>query len=93
MVCAGLAIGALIAQSSPGAFTATLHATDDAYIKADKSGQNNGSDKKIKLDDDRIGFGKFDLSTLPDGVAADDIVKATPRVWIEEVKDDGTISV
>ena len=93
LACVGLAVGALIAQSSPGTLADTLHAPDDAYIKTDKSGKNSGSDKKIKLDDDRIGFGKFDLSTLPDGVVADDIVKATSRDWIEEVKDDGTISV
>ena len=66
--CTALAAGALIAQFSPGAMADTLHATDDAYIQTDNSDSNKGSDQKIKLkddggDDDRIGFGKFDLST------------------------------
>ncbi len=61
----------LLPRSSPSgadAFGYTLHATDDAYIQTDKPGKNKGADEKIKLkddggDDDRVGFGKFDIST------------------------------
>ena len=52
MVCAGLAVGALIAPSSPGALADTLHITDDAYIQTDNSDKNKGSDEKIMLKDD-----------------------------------------
>ena len=83
--CAGLAAGVLIVQSSQDALALTLHATDDAYIQTDNSDKNKGSDEKIKLkddggDDDRIGFVKFDLSPLPEGVEEADIIKATARL-------------
>ena len=83
--CAGLAIGVLITLSSQDALALTLHATDDAYIQTDDSDKNKGSSEKIKLkddggDDDRIGFVKFDLSPLPDGVEEADIIKATARL-------------
>ena len=98
MVCAGLAVGALITQASTGALAYTLHVTDDAYIQSDNSDKNKGSDEKVKLkddggDDDRIGFVKVDLSTLPNDVLPEDIVKATLRVWIEKVSDEGTITL
>ena len=96
--CAVLAVGALIAQSSPGAMADTLHATDDAYIQTDDADENKGSSSKVKLkddggDDDRIGLGKFDLSTLPTGLTADEVVKATLRVWVEKVWDEGSMTV
>ncbi len=96
--CAGLAAGVLIAQSSMDALADTLHATDDAYIQTDDSDKNKGSDEKIKLkddggDDDRIGFVRLNLSTLPNDVAEEDIIKATLRVWIKKVSDEGTITL
>jgi hypothetical protein len=98
MVCAGLAVGGLITQASTGALAHTLRVTDDAYIQSDNADRNKGSDKKVKLKDDgsggdRIGFVKVDLSTLPNYVVPEDIVKATFRVWIENVSDEGTITL
>ncbi len=71
----------------------TLHATDDSYTDADKPGSNKGDNRKIKLKDGkRTGFGKFDLSTLG-AVTVDEIIKATLRVWIEKVSDDGSLTL
>ncbi len=61
--------------------------------------KNKGSSSKVKLKDDpgtgedRVGFGKFDLSTLPSNVDADDIIKATLRMWIRKVSREGSIDV
>ena len=93
-----LAAVAAVAITGSPVLADTLHATDDAYIDLDKPGKNTGDDRKVKLrddggDDDRIGFAKFDLSTLPDDLTADEIIKATLRVWIEKVSDDGTLMV
>ena len=98
LVCGGLAVATLIAQSSTSVRADTLHVTDDAYIDADKSGKNTGDGRIVKLkddggDDDRIGFVRFKLSTLPNDVAPEEIVKATLRLWIEKVSDDGILTL
>ena len=92
---------AMTAVAIPGAPSRadTLHVTDDAYIQADDPDKNEGSSSKIKLKDDpgtiedRVGFAKFDLSTLPSGVVAADIIKATLRMWIRKVSREGSIVV
>jgi hypothetical protein len=93
-----VAAAAAIALVPFASFADTVHVADDAYTKADKPDENKGSDKKVEVKDaaddkDRIGFAKFDFSTLPSGVVSDDIVQATLRMWIEKVDRAGDIEV
>ena len=93
-----LVAAGVIALSPLAAFADTVNVAEDAYTKADKPDENKGSDKKVEVKDevndkDRIGYAKFDLSTLPGGVVAADIVKATLRMWMEKVDSAGTIEI
>ena len=94
---AAVAAMAAIALSPSAAFADTVHVAEDAYTRAENPNQNKGSDKSIEVKDqtgkDRIGYAKFDFSTLPNDVVGDDIVKATLRMWIERVDGSGTIEV
>lgn len=91
------AAATVIALSPFASFANTVHVAEDAYTMADRPNRNGGSDKRIEVRDqtgkDRIGFVKFDFSTVPDDVVVDDIVKATLRMWIERVHSPGTIEV
>ena len=65
-----LAAGA-IALSPTASFADTMHVAEDAFTKADKPGENKGSDKKVEVSDEfekeRTGYARFDLSPLPSG--------------------------
>ncbi len=41
---------------------------------------------------ERVGFARFDLTPLPDGITGADIEKATLRVWVEKVGQAGDIN-
>lgn len=60
-------------------FSLVLNPTDDAYIN--KSSKNeNYNDREIKSDKDRVGFLKFNLTTL--GTQTQPILKAELRVYV-----------
>ena len=94
---AAVAAAAAIALLPISSFADTVHVAEDAFTKADKPTKNKGADKKVEVKDtagkERIGFARFDFSTLPDDVTSDDIVKATLRMWVEKVDSAGTIEV
>ena len=71
----------------------TLNATDDTYVNENRPGKNFGSGANIKIKDGNAfeGYAIFDLSVL--GTDADDIDKATLRLWIRRVISAGTIKV
>ena len=80
------------------AYAHTLHATDDAYTKEEKPTENNGSDLKIIVKDtfpnrDRLGFVKFDLSTLPAGIDGTNVEKATLRLSVNLVATGGSLDL
>jgi hypothetical protein len=88
----------LLMLLSANARADTLHLTDDTYIKLDKPDSNFGDKKKVKVNDKDVGeecfgFAKFDLSPLPDGITGSDIEKATLRLWVKEVKQEGDIQI
>jgi hypothetical protein len=75
----------------------TLHLTDDTYTRQDEVTNNNGDKKVVKINDkvagkEHVGYARFDLSPLPVGITGADIEKATMRLWVEKVKQDGAIN-
>jgi hypothetical protein len=93
-----LSLAALTLSLPAISYADTLNVTEDAYTKADKPDENKGDEKTIEVKDeaddkDRIGYVQFDFSTLPDGLFAEEVVKASLRVWVEKVDNPGTISI
>jgi hypothetical protein len=93
-----LSLAALTLSLPATSYADTLNVTEDAYTKADKPDENKGDEKTIEVKDeaddkDRIGYVQFDFSTLPDGLFAEEVVKASLRVWVEKVDNPGTISI
>ena len=70
----------------------TCPVTDDTYIDFDMSDQNYGtSDDVLVVDLKNYGFAKFDLSTLPGDVDTEEIEKATLKLWVKGVQEEGYI--
>jgi hypothetical protein len=91
------AIYGTIVLASASTIADTLHLTDDTYTRQDKVTENNGAQQVLQINDkvagkERVGFARFDLTPLPDGIMGADIEKATLRVWVEKVGQAGDIN-
>ena len=91
------AIYGTLVLASASTIADTLHLTDDTYTKQDKVTENNGAQQVLKINDkvagkEHVGFARFDLTPLPDGITGADIEKATLRVWVEKVGQAGDIN-
>ena len=91
------AVYGTLVLASAGTIADTLHLTDDTYTKQDKVTENNGAQQVLQINDkvagkERVGFARFDLTPLPDGITGADIEKATLRVWVEKVGQAGDIN-
>jgi len=91
-----LAVAAFVAlmPRPSSAILATL--TDDSYV-TDASTSLHGTKPTLKVQDstthDSSTYLKFDLSTLPAGVTAADVDKATLTVFVTKVSGTGPVSV
>ena len=85
--------GLLGAICIPGLTLAnTLHLTDDTFINFGQTNGNKGDRLEVTVRDsanERRGFARFDLSTLPIATTAADIDSATLRLWVKERKQRG----
>lgn len=88
-----LAAAAVLVTLPIVTFADTVHVAEDTYIRANNPNQNRGSVKQVEVGKKSTGFAKFDLSTMPDGVVSEDIIKATLRMWMEKVVTPGTIQI
>ena len=68
MICAGLAVSALITQTSTDPLAHTLQVTNDAYIQTENSNSNEGSDRKVKFEDDGVDESNRGCRHLPDNL-------------------------
>ena len=90
---AGLALAALLMLLPAPGYADTLNLEDDTYTNSRRSTRNYGSRSIIRIRDGRNeGFFKFDLSALGTAIG-DDITKATLRLWIKRVRDEGAIDI
>jgi hypothetical protein len=81
-----------------GGHSQTLHATDDSDVNINSPTQNNGANaavfvRNVGSGGVRHGFARFDLSTLPAGVTGAEIAKATLRLWISDLQNEGSIDL
>lgn len=68
--------------------------SDDAYIEPDSSSSNFGSKEHLSVSDgDFTSFLRFDLSTLPDDVTGDDVVKATLKLFLSKLNRAGSLDL
>ena len=98
-MCAGIGFLSLVLFGwSNVSHALTLHVTDDTYIhlnKLNKPNQTNGKSKKLLIrntgggDESQV-FVKFDLSAVPAGA---DISQAVLRLWVDTIKNPGSITL
>jgi hypothetical protein len=67
--------------------------TADAYVSAGAPGSNAGTQVNISVSAGNRGLVKFDFSVLPEGVVADQVARATLRLWVNRVTTPGAIEV
>ena len=84
--------------SGPPAFSHTLHVTDDTESNLNKPNENNGKARNLLIKNvgsggDRHGYFKFDLSSLGASVVGEDVKKATLRIYVHNVDNEGDVSV
>ena len=95
-MCAGIGFLSLVLFGwSNVSHALTLHVTDDTYIQLNKPNQTNGKSKKLLIrnmgggDEGQV-FVKFDLSAVPAGA---DINQAILRLWVDTIKNPGSITL
>jgi hypothetical protein len=67
--------------------------SDDTYTVAGQSTKNFGTKKVIIVEAGKIGYVKFNLSTLPAGLTGADIEKATLTLFVAKVKTAGSMDI
>jgi len=74
--------------------THTVQLTDDSYINLSRPTDNYGDRDSVLVGDRKsYGFAKFDFSTLPTTLAGSDIDKATLKLGVQNIQDDGSIDL
>jgi len=58
-------------------------AVTDTYVSSASPAQSFGSASTLNVNSQSIALVKFDLGSLPDGLIANQIVKATVQLWVE----------
>lgn len=86
----GLALGLLAA---PGAFALDAPLAADSHVSLSLPSVNSGGLPTINIGNGATGLVQFDLSTLPAGVAAGKIAKATLVLYVNRVGTAGKIEV
>lgn len=92
VLLAGLALSPTLALSH------TLQVTDDTENNLSQLNQNNGNAANLLIKNagtggDRPVFLHFELSTLPAGITAADVDKATLRVFVHDIDNPGDVEV
>ena len=91
----GLLFGLLIISTTP-VHAITLHATDDTDINLNTPNQNNGGTatifvRNVGTGGVRHGLVRVDLGVLPSGITGAEIAKATLRLWVKDLDNEGSI--
>src|ERR1051326_1941649 len=77
-----------------GAWAADGTLTDDAHISAKSSGGNFGGNPSVLVEGgNATGFLKFDLSNVPANTTGDDVIKATLKLWVGNVRTAGYFDI
>ena len=88
------ALMALALVSLPAVASAVQLTIDaDTFVNAGSANQNNGNNTTLKVSPSLTTFMKFDLTTLPDGLTAADIDKATFTFYVNTVTTQGPINI
>jgi len=66
---------------------------DDAYTQTGTPNQNFGTNANLRVASGVNSHFKFDLSNLPPGTSANDVAKATLRLWVNTVTTAGSFDV
>jgi len=83
--------GALTPASS---FAADGTLTDDAYTSVKTPNKNFGGDGVIAVEGgEATAYLKFSLANFPAGVTGNDVMKATLKLWVNNVKNAGSFDV
>jgi len=92
-VCCRLAalFGGLLLSGSAFATEVTL--TGDAHVSAARPTTNFGTISNLYVGNGYNAFLQFDLSTLPAGITAPQVSKATLIVYVNRVNTPGVVSV
>lgn len=77
------------------AHATSLHISDDTYSDSRRPNRNFGNEQEIKVGgrEDAQGFLRFDLSSLPDSVFGVDVEFATLKLWVNRLRQPGSIAV
>lgn len=83
----------LMMSQTAGAFT--LHVTDDTYTTSKFSkGKNYGDQNKIVVKRGHItGYVRFDITTIQENFAPENIISAKLRLYITKVESEGQIRI
>jgi len=70
----------------------TCPVTDDTFINHDRPDENNGTREDVFVVERKSdGFARFDLSSLPANLDIEEIEKATLKLWVKKVEEEGDI--
>jgi hypothetical protein len=92
-------IGCLLALSVATIFTcSTAHATDvvltgDAHVSLTRSATNFGTLANLYVGNGNTALLQFDINTLPSGLTASQVSRATLTVFVNRVNSGGTVSL
>ncbi|MDT7812952.1 MAG: hypothetical protein QOJ42_2868, partial [Acidobacteriaceae bacterium] len=92
-------IGCLLALSVATIFTfSTAHATDvvltgDAHVSLTRSATNFGTLANLYVGNGNTALLQFDVNTLPSGLTASQVSRATLTVFVNRVNSGGTVSL
>jgi|GEM_PF-6075486 len=75
-------------------YSELVSASADTNTKSSLPGDNKGESRKVDVwnsnEDNKEGFVKFDLNQFPLGTS---VKKATLRLWVSQVKDQGIVEI
>ena len=83
----------LAASLAPAAHATEVPLSGDTFVTTARPGTNFGTLANIDIGSGNTGLVQFDLTTLPAGVTASQISKATLTVFINRIFVDGTVNV
>ncbi|SPE37845.1 exported hypothetical protein [Candidatus Sulfopaludibacter sp. SbA3] len=83
----------LMLAAAVSAFATDPPLTDDAYTSLAKPTTNFGSGTYLQVDNQDDAYLKFDLSTLPAGIQANQVSKATLRLFVNHLTTPGLVDL
>jgi hypothetical protein len=94
MNCRRLFVSAALASAmTAAAWAGQATVTDDAYTSQSRPTTPQGGLPQLLVDSGDITYLKFDLSTLPSGTQAGQVLRATLLVWVNRVTTAGLLDV